>query len=173
VAEPNYFKKIFKGITPSKEEKEEFFEGKELSERFFEVYEKEGYLKAKQLLEEEKALEQGVPESEVRKMAEKNDKAIMPKIEKFIKNPIDSTVKTVKDTFTKEPKIEETPRDLGLPPEEDNEVSLGESFGNAVNSGLIKIPKGVVNFGTLIYDAMQEEGIPVEEGATYKFNKGF
>jgi len=173
VAEPNYFKKIFKGITPSKEEKEEFFEGKELSERFFEVYEKEGYLKAKQLLEEEKALEQGVPESEVRKMAEKNDKAIMPKIEKFIKNPIDSTVETVKDTFTKEPKIEETPRDLGLPPEEDNEVSLGESFGNAVNSGLIKIPKGVVNFGTLVYDAMQEEGIPVEEGATYKFNKAF
>ena len=48
MAEPNYFKKIFKGITPSKEEKEEFFEGKELSERFFEVYEKEGYLKAKQ-----------------------------------------------------------------------------------------------------------------------------
>ena len=28
-------------------------------------------------------------------------------IEKFIKDPIDSTVKVVKDTFTKEPKIEE------------------------------------------------------------------
>jgi len=173
VAEPNFFKKILKGITPSEESKKEFLEGRELSKRFFEVYEKEGYFKAKQLLEEQKALEAGVPESEVQKMAEKNDKAIMPKIEKFIKDPVDSTVKVVKDTFTKEPKIEETLRDLGLPPEENNEVSLGESFGNAINSGLIKIPKGVVNFGTLIYDAMQEEGIPVEEGATYKFNKAF
>ena len=173
MAEPNFFKKLLKGITPDEEQKREFLEGRELSERFFEVYEKEGYFRAKQLLEEQKAIEEGVSGEELAAMADKNDKAIMPKIEKFIKSPIDSTVKTVKDTFTKEPKIEETPRDLGLPPEENNEVSLGESFGNAVNSGLIKIPKGVINFGTLVYDAMQEEGIPVEEGATYKFNKAF
>ncbi len=173
MAEPDFFKKLLKGITPSEESKEEFIKGRELSERFFDVYEKEGYFKAKQLLEEEKAIEAGVPESEIKKMAEKNDKAIMPKIEKFIKDPIDTTVKTVKDTFTKEPKIEETPRDFGLPPEENNEVSLGESFQNAIGSGLIKIPKGAINFGTLIYDAMQEEGIPIEQGATYKFNKAF
>ena len=173
MAEPNFFKKLLKGITPDEEQKREFLEGRELSERFFEVYEKEGYFRAKQLLEEQKAIEEGVSGEELAAMADKNDKAIMPKIEKFIKNPIDSTVETVKDTFTKEPKIEETPRNLGLPPEENNEVSLGESFGNAVNSGLIKIPKGVINFGTLVYDAMQEEGIPVEEGATYKFNKAF
>jgi len=173
VAEPNFFKKLLRGITPNEEEKREFLEGKELSERFFEVYEKEGYFRAKQLLEEQKAIEEGASPEELAAMADKNDKAIMPKIEKFIKNPIDSTVETVKDTFTKEPKIEETPRDLGLPAEENNEVSLGESFQNAIGSGLIKIPKGVINFGTLIYDAMQEEGIPVEEGATYKFNKAF
>jgi len=173
VAEPNFFKKLLKGVTPSEEQKEDFLEGKELSERFFDVYEKEGYFRAKQLLEEQKAIEAGVPPEEILKMAEKNDKAIMPKIEKFIKDPVDSTVKAVKDTITKAPKPEEVNRDLGLPPEENNEVSLGESFGNAVNSGLIKIPKGVINFGTLVYDAMQEEGIPVEEGATYKFNKAF
>tara|TARA_Y100000004_G_scaffold185770_1_gene236443 strand:- start:899 stop:5164 length:4266 start_codon:yes stop_codon:yes gene_type:complete len=173
VADPNFFKKLLKGITPTEEQKEEFLEGKELSERFFEVYEKEGYFRAKQLLEEQRAIEDGASPEELEAMAYENDKAIMPKIEKFIKNPIDSTVKTVKDTFTKKPKIEETPRELGLPPEEDNEVSLGESFGNAVNSGLIKIPKGVINFGTLVYDALQDEGIPVEQGATYKFNKAF
>ncbi len=173
MADPNFFKKLLKGITPTEEQKEEFLEGKELSERFFEVYEKEGYFRAKQLLEEQRAIEDGASPEELEAMAYENDKAIMPKIEKFIKNPIDSTVKTVKDTFTKEPKVEETPRDLGLPPEEDNEVSLGESFGNAVNSGLIKIPKGVINFGTLVYDALQDEGIPVEQGATYKFNKAF
>ena len=173
MADPNFFKKLLKGITPTEEQKEEFLEGKELSERFFEVYEKEGYFRAKQLLEEQRAIEDGASPEELEAMAYENDKAIMPKIEKFIKNPIDSTVKTVKDTFTKKPKIEETPRELGLPPEEDNEVSLGESFGNAVNSGLIKIPKGVINFGTLVYDALQDEGIPVEQGATYKFNKAF
>jgi hypothetical protein len=173
VAEPNYFKKLLKGITPSEEAKEEFLEGKELSERFFEVYEKEGYFKAKQLLDEQRAIEEGASPEEIKAMAEKNDKAIMPKIEKFIKSPIDSTVKTVKDTFTKEPKIEETPRELGLPAEDNQEVSLGESVENAVASGLIKIPKGVVNFGTLLYDALQDENIPIEEGATYKFNKAF
>jgi hypothetical protein len=172
VADPNFFKKLLKGITPSDEFKEEFQDGKELSQRFFEVAEKEGYFKAKQLLEEQKAIEQGVPAEEILKMAETNDKAIMPKIEKFIKSPIDSTVETVKDII-KEPKVEEVDRRLGLPPEENNEVSLSDSIGAALNSGLIKVPKGVVNFGTLLYDALQEEGIPVEQSATYKFNKAF
>lgn len=172
MADPDFFKKLLKGITPSDEFKEEFQDGKELSQRFFEVAEKEGYFKAKQLLEEQKAIEQGVPAEEILKMAETNDKAIMPKIEKFIKSPIDSTVETVKDII-KEPKVEEVDRRLGLPPEENNEVSLSDSIGAALNSGLIKIPKGVVNFGTLLYDALQEEGIPVEQGATYKFNKAF
>ena len=172
MADPDFFKKLLKGITPSDEFKEEFQDGKELSERFFEVAEKEGYFKAKQLLEEQKAIEQGVPAEEILKMAETNDKAIMPKIEKFIKSPIDSTVETVKDII-KEPKVEEVDRRLGLPPEENNEVSLSDSIGAALNSGLIKVPKGVVNFGTLLYDALQEEGIPVEQSATYKFNKAF
>ena len=125
------------------------------------------------IYKEQRAIEDGASPEELEAMAYEHDKAIMPKIEKFIKNPIDSTVKTVKDTFTKEPKVEETPRELGLPPEEDNEVSLGESVTSAINSGLLKIPKGVINFGTLVYDALQEEGIPVEQGATYKFNKAF
>ena len=54
---------------------------------------KEGYFRAKQLLEEQKAIEEGASPEELEAMADKNDKAIMPKIEKFIKNPIDSTVK--------------------------------------------------------------------------------
>ncbi len=86
MAEPNFFKKLLKGITPNEEQKREFLEGRELSERFFEVYEKEGYFKAKQLLEEQKAIEEGASPEELAAMADKNDKAIMPKIEKFIKN---------------------------------------------------------------------------------------
>ena len=45
MADPDFFKKLLKGITPSDEFKEEFQDGKELSERFFEVAEKEGILK--------------------------------------------------------------------------------------------------------------------------------
>ena len=63
--------------------RKEFLEGRELSERFFEVYEKEGYFRAKQLLEEQKAIEEGVSGEELAAMADKNDEAIMPKIEKI------------------------------------------------------------------------------------------
>ena len=34
MADPNFFQKLLKGITPSDEFKEEFQEGKELSEKF-------------------------------------------------------------------------------------------------------------------------------------------
>lgn len=40
-------------------------------------------------------------------------------------------------------------------------------------SGLIKIPQGFVNFGTLIYDAFQEEGIPVSKSLTARVNNKF
>jgi len=53
------------------------------------------------------------------------------------------------------------------------ETSLIESIGAAGVSAGIKIPKGLVTFGTLIYDALQEEGIPVEESATGQFNEWF
>ena len=56
---------------------------------------------------------------------------------------------------------------------EELETSLMESIGAAGISAGIKIPKGLVTFGTLLYDALQEEGIPVEESATGKFNEWF
>ena len=93
---------------------------------------------------------------------------VITKIEKFIKDPIDTTVDTVKEVFRREPKAKEVKRYLGLPPESENEISTADSIGSAINSGLIKIPKGVVNFGTLVYDALQEEGIPIEQSATFR-----
>lgn len=64
--------------------------------------------------------------------------------------------------------------DFVLRPEErNNEVSLGDSIDAAFVSGLIKIPKGIVNFGTLVYDAFQEEGVPVDQSLTFKFNRAF
>ena len=170
MAERSFFQKLIK---PTAEEKEEFKKSQQRSKKIIDLLEEEGLFKTQQILKEQEALDAGVPEEEVNKMASDFDKkAVMPKIEKFLKNPIDNSVKAVTGVF-KEPKVEEEPRDPGLPPETNNEVSLSDSIGGAINSGLIKIPKGVVNFGTLVYDAMQEEGIPVERSATYKFNNAF
>ena len=47
--------------------------------------------------------------------------------------------------------------------EVDEDVSLVESLVGAGISSAIKIPKGIVTFGTLLYDITQDEGIPVDE----------
>jgi hypothetical protein len=50
----------------------------------------------------------------------------------------------------------------------EDEASLPESVTAATVSASIKIPKGLVNFGTLLYDALQESDIPVEESSNTK-----
>jgi hypothetical protein len=62
---------------------------------------------------------------------------------------------------------------VGLGDKEDYEVGLGESLTGAVVSGAIKIPKGIINFGTLIYDAAKGDGVDVDEGLTERFNREF
>ena len=57
--------------------------------------------------------------------------------------------------------------------EVEEDVSLVESLTGAGISASIKIPKGLITFGTLLYDIFQEEGIPVEESLTSKFNEAF
>jgi len=57
--------------------------------------------------------------------------------------------------------------------EVEEDVSLVESLVGAGISAGIKIPKGLVTFGTLLYDVFQEEGIPIDETLTGKFNEAF
>ncbi len=57
--------------------------------------------------------------------------------------------------------------------EVEEDVSLVESLTGAGISAGIKIPKGLVTFGTLLYDIFQEEGIPVDETLTGKLNDAF
>lgn len=99
----------------------------------------------------------------------------MPKIADFIISPKapakKKTVLVEEDERTFD--IKEQERSIGIPAEEFNEVTTSQSIGSAVQSGLIKIPKGVINFGTLIYDALQEEGIDVERSLTQRFNDRF
>ena len=64
-------------------------------------------------------------------------------------------------------------RKVGLGDKDDYEVGLGESITGAVVSGGIKIPKGIVNFGTLIYDAATGDGLDVDLSLTERFNREF
>jgi hypothetical protein len=56
---------------------------------------------------------------------------------------------------------------------DDYEVGLGQSLTGAVVSAGIKFPKGIINFGTLVYDAAKGDGIDVDESLTERFNRGF
>ena len=57
--------------------------------------------------------------------------------------------------------------------EVEEDVSLVESLVGAGISAGIKIPKGLVTFGTLLYDIFQEEGIPYDETLTGKLTEAF
>jgi hypothetical protein len=57
--------------------------------------------------------------------------------------------------------------------EVEEDSSLLESLTGAGISAGIKIPKGLVTFGTLLYDIFQDEGIPVDETLTGKLNDAF
>tara|TARA_Y100001938_G_scaffold90774_1_gene124414 strand:- start:639 stop:4832 length:4194 start_codon:yes stop_codon:yes gene_type:complete len=55
----------------------------------------------------------------------------------------------------------------------EGDVSLIESLVGATMSAGIKIPKGLITFGTLLTDIFREDGIPVDETLTAKFNEAF
>ena len=65
---------------------------------------------------------------------------------------------------------------VGIPSDKYSETSLNESLAGASLSGLIKIPKGVINFGTLVYDLAKKavgKDVPIDKSLTEKFNKSF
>ena len=55
----------------------------------------------------------------------------------------------------------------------EEDASLVESLTGAGISAGIKIPKGLVTFGTLLFDIFQEEGIPYDETLTGKLTESF
>ena len=57
--------------------------------------------------------------------------------------------------------------------EVEEESSLIESLTGAGISAGIKIPKGLITFGTLLADIFRDENIPVDETLTAKFNEAF
>ena len=57
--------------------------------------------------------------------------------------------------------------------EVEEDVSLVESLVGAGISAGIKIPKGLITFGTLLTDIFRDENLPVDETLTAKFNEAF
>ena len=175
MAERSLFKRLF---DPTEEEKQEIIEGVKEGQKYLNILSEEGFSGFVKRISEEELKDQGVSEKEIRKRAKEVEKfekkAAMPKIADFMISPKKQKpeVKSV-ERGDKEIEIVEEPRSIGIPDEEFNEVATSQSIGSAVQSGLIKIPKGVVNFGTLIYDALQEDGIDVDRSLTQRFNDRF
>ena len=103
-----------------------------------------------------------------------NDKRfrIIPKDFNIIGDAKASTIDT-EETETEEVKDIKTTDKVGLGDKDDYEVGLGQSLTGAVVSAGIKFPKGIINFGTLVYDAATGDGLDVDESVTERFNRAF
>ena len=130
-------------------------------------------------LREEELLNEGLSEEDVKKRIKEEKKytrlsSLLPKDvslfseAKAAQAEAKEDVKDIDETI----KYKEVEK-VGLGDKDDYEVGLGESLTGAVVSGAIKIPKGVINFGTLIYDAAKGDGIDVDQSLTERFNKEF
>ena len=172
--ERNFIDKVLK---PTDQEKKESKFYRKRGEAYQQYIEKQGLSEFLKRITEEKAAEENKSVEEIQKLNLKPQELTGGASEKVLKK-----YKVVKmpeaEIETPAPKNMSTydtkSGDFVLRPEErNNEVSLGDSIDAAFVSGLIKIPKGIVNFGTLVYDAFQEEGVPVDQSLTFKFNRAF
>ena len=171
-------------INPTEEEKRNIIEQIEEGRKYARILDKEGFKAFVTRVAEQEALDQGQTEEEVlenRKKVEQLLKTDDSVINKFIPTGKVAEIESNKGFFGSAqaaepdeiPEIKKEKRSVGIPTDEFNDISTGESVANAIVSGLIKIPQGFINFGTLIYDAFQEEGIPVSKSLTAKVNNRF
>ena len=130
-------------------------------------------------LREEELLNEGVPEAEVSKRIKEENKytklsSLLPKDVSLFGEAKAAQAEAKKESIDiDEPIKYKEVEKVGLGDKDDYEVGLGESLSGAVVSGAIKIPKGIVNFGTLIYDAATGDGIDVDKSLTERFNREF
>ena len=179
--ERNFFQKL---LNPTEEEKRKIIEGIEEGRKYSRILDKEGFKGLITRIAEQEALDQGQTEKEVLENRNKVTQFLKTNdsvINKFIPTGKVAEIENNKGFFGSAqadepeeiPEIKKEKRSIGIPVNEFNEISTGESVANAMVSGLIKIPQGFVNFGTLIYDAFQEEGIPVSKSLTARVNNKF
>ena len=131
-------------------------------------------------LAEEELLNQGLSEDEVRKRISEEKKytklsSILPKDFALFGEAKAARIEAEEETKKlEEPEVKfKEPERVGLGTEDDYEIGLGQSMTGALMSSVIKIPKGVINFATLTYDALRGDGIEVDKSLTERFNTEF
>ena len=130
-------------------------------------------------LREEELLNEGLSAEDVKKRISEEKKytklsSLLPKdVSLFGEAKAGQAEAAEKATDIDEPIKYKEVEKVGLGDKEDYEVGLGESLTGAVVSGGIKIPKGIINFGTLIYDAATGDGLDVDKSLTERFNREF
>ena len=164
-------------LIPSEETREAIVKGIEAASRDVRILKSEGPEALELRRKEQEFLDLGHDDATAARLAKEaieNDPRIriIPKDFKIISDAKASTIDTEE---VEEPEVKniKTTEKVGLGTAQDYEVGLGQSITGAAVSGAIKIPKGVVNFATLVYDALQDDGIPVDESLTERFNKEF
>ena len=165
-------------LIPSPETREKIEENLEEGQLYSRIIGEEGIDGLLIRLREEELLNEGVPENEVSKrIAEENKykklSQLLPK-DVSLFGEAKAAQAEAKEATAKleEPDVKYAePERVGLGDKDDYEVGLGESMSSAVISGAIKIPKGVINFGTLLYDAAKGDGVDVDKSLTERFNK--
>ena len=162
-------------LIPEQETIEAIKKGIELGKRDVRILKSEGPEALELRRKEEEFLQQGFTDEEsadLAKQAIENDPRIRIIPKDFITKAKASEVETEE---TKEPEVKNIKqvKTVGLGVDEDYEVGLGESLTGAVVSSAIKFPKGIINFGTLIYDAATGDGLDVDKSLTERFNRVF
>ena len=167
-------------LIPSSKTREKIEENLEEGQLYSRIIGEEGIDGLIIRLREEELLNEGVPENEVSKrIAEENKyKKLSSLLSKDVSlfGEAKAAQTEVKEATAKleEPEVKYAePEKVGLGDKDDYEVGLGESMTGAVISGVIKIPRGIVNFGTLVYDAAKGDGLDVDKSLTERFNKEF
>ena len=173
MAEPSWYDFLI----PSKETREAILKGIELGKRDVRILKSEGPEALELRRKEEEFIQLGHDDETAKELAAnaiENDKRfrIIPKDINFIGDAKASTIDT-EETETKEVKDIKKVDSVGLGDKDDYEVGLGQSLTGAVVSAGIKFPKGIINFGTLVYDAATGDGLDVDQSVTERFNKVF
>jgi len=164
-------------LIPSEETREAILKGIEAGKRDVRILKDEGPEALELRRKEQEFIDLGHDDetaSILAKQAIENDPRIriIPKDINFIGDAKASTIDT-EETETEEVKDVKKVDSVGLGDKDDYEVGLGQSLTGAVVSAGIKFPKGIINFGTLVYDAATGDGLDVDQSLTERFNRAF
>jgi len=176
MAEPSWYDFLI----PSEEKRKAIQEGLDEGVLYSRIVGEEGVDGLITRLTEQELIDQGLSDEEIKVRINEQNKysklsSLLPKdialfgTAEAAKIEAEQESKEIEQP-TKEP---EEVRKIGLGDKDDYEVGLGESLTGAVVSGGIKIPKGIINFGTLLYDAATGDGIDVDKSLTERFNREF